>query len=129
MNSQMSDENLAQFMSAFARLKERVVWKWEAGDRDLKALGLSDNVYVSSWLPQHAVVAHPNVRAAVIHGGIRSMQEMLCYGKPQVTVPVFGDQPANGLYAKSRGYGEMVPFATLDEEELFTAIRCDFNSI
>jgi hypothetical protein len=38
-------------------VQERVIWKWETEMTDAPA-----NVLISSWLPQLALLAHPNVK-------------------------------------------------------------------
>ena len=40
----------------------------------------------------------------------------------QVVIPVFGDQPANGLEAERRGYGISIPLPDLTSENLFEAV-------
>ena len=40
----------------------------------------------------------------------------------QVVIPVFGDQPANGLEAERRGYGVSIPLPDLTSEKLFEAV-------
>ena len=40
------------------------------------------NVKLSKWLPQEAILAHPNLKLFVTHGGQSSSQEALCHKKP-----------------------------------------------
>jgi len=59
------------FMNAFAQLKYKVVWKWEIGSMD----DLPSNVKLSDWLPQQDLLAHPNVKLFITHGGFGSITE------------------------------------------------------
>jgi glucuronosyltransferase len=77
----MSDEKLQMFLNTFKGRKEKVLWKWETETMD----GKPDNVMLSKWLPQQEVLAHPNVKLFITHGGQSSFQETLCHGKPVVS--------------------------------------------
>ncbi|MDK2413786.1 hypothetical protein QHH03_32345, partial [Aphanizomenon sp. 202] len=58
------------FVEAFKQLKQRVIWKYEVALE-----GVSDNVLMRKWLPQQDILAHPNVRVFITHGGLLSTQE------------------------------------------------------
>ncbi|ROT73743.1 UDP-glucuronosyltransferase [Penaeus vannamei] len=60
------------FVEAFKQLKQRVIWKYEVALE-----GVSDNVLMRKWLPQQDILAHPNVRVFITHGGLLSTQESL----------------------------------------------------
>ena len=52
-------ENIRQaFVSAFSKLKQRVLWKYETETMD----NLPPNVKLSKWLPQQDVLGHPKIR-------------------------------------------------------------------
>ncbi len=78
----MSPERRAAFLGAFKNLKQKVLWKWETEEME----GKPDNIMLSKWLPQQHVLAHPNVKLFVTHGGQSSFQEALCHKKPLVKV-------------------------------------------
>jgi glucuronosyltransferase len=48
----MSSEKKQVFLSAFAELPQRVLWKWEANHTS----DLPDNVKLAKWLPQQDVL-------------------------------------------------------------------------
>ena len=79
--SKMSEDKRQLLLAAFRKLKQRVLWKWETEEMPDKP----DNVMLSKWLPQQDVLAHPNVRLFVSHGGQSSSQEALCHQKPVVS--------------------------------------------
>ena len=81
--SQMSDEKRRIFLNSFRKLKQKVLWKWETEHME----GLPDNVMLSKWLPQQEILAHPNLKLFITHGGQSSFQETLCHKKPVVSLP------------------------------------------
>ena len=50
---------------------------------------------VSKWLPQNDLLAHPNLRVFVTHGGLLSLQEAIYHKTPLVGVPLVNDQKPN----------------------------------
>ena len=83
---------------------------------------LPKNVLVANWLPQQDILAHSNLKLFITHGGQSSFQESLCYQKPMVVIPVFGDQPLNAKEVKILGVGLYASYIGLKEKELINAI-------
>ena len=77
----MSKEKREMFLNTFKGQKEKILWKWETESMEDQP----DNVMLSKWLPQQEVLAHPNVKLFITHGGQSSFQESLCHGKPVVS--------------------------------------------
>ncbi|KAG8228496.1 UDP-glycosyltransferase [Ladona fulva] len=80
------------FIAAFSELKQRVLWKWE-GENPLP--GQTNNVRLEKWLPQQDLLAHPNVKIFITHGGLNSFQEAATRGVPLIGIPFFADQIGN----------------------------------
>ena len=72
--SKMPEKKRLMMLNVFSKLKQKVIWKWEAPMADAP-----DNVLVSPWLPQTSLLAHTNVRLFVTHGGAGSYQETICH--------------------------------------------------
>jgi polyene glycosyltransferase len=69
-----------------------VLWKLPADQQRLLPRELPPNLRVMSWVPsQLDVLAHPNVRAFVSHGGSNGFHEGLFFGKPQLIRPLWAD--------------------------------------
>eukprot|EP00929_Paragymnodinium_shiwhaense_P030683 TRINITY_DN17349_c0_g1_i1.p1 TRINITY_DN17349_c0_g1~~TRINITY_DN17349_c0_g1_i1.p1 ORF type:complete len:478 (-),score=105.48 TRINITY_DN17349_c0_g1_i1:279-1712(-) len=64
--------------------------------------------YISSWLPQPALLQHPKVVAVVTHCGWGGVLECINGGKPMLPLPFFGDQPMNADIVVQAGMGEML---------------------
>lgn len=69
------------------------IWKYETNDTKF-ADGV-DNVHFSKWVPQTALLNDDRLTAFLTHGGLGSTNELAHWGKPAVTVPIFGDQVRN----------------------------------
>ncbi len=76
----MPDHKRELLLNVFRKLKQKVLFKWETETMD----NLPSNVKLSKWLPQQDVLAHPNTKVFVTHGGQSSCQESLCHQKPVV---------------------------------------------
>lgn len=117
--SAMTDEQKTVFREAFTELKNvPIIWKWD--DDDLS--GIPKNVIVRKWLPQNDLLAHPNLKAFVTHGGLLSTQEALFHSVPLVGVPISNDQKPNLLRAQRHGYAKMLSLQTMTKQDLKYAI-------
>lgn len=48
----MSEEKVQQILAAFAKLPQRILWKWESSDLP----NISKNVKVAKWMPQQDIL-------------------------------------------------------------------------
>ena len=67
-------------IKAFASLKQQVIWKWESDELP----GKSDNVFIQKWMPQSDILAHPNVKLFITHGGLLGTTEAIFHGVPVI---------------------------------------------
>lgn len=58
-------------LAVFRKLKQRVIMKWESET----LAGKPNNVMINEWLPQDAILAHPNVKLFISHCGLGSVAE------------------------------------------------------
>ncbi|CAH1402285.1 unnamed protein product [Nezara viridula] len=110
---------LTAFMSAFGKLKQRVLMK---ADEDTLP-GKPDNVRLAKWLPQASILGHPNLRAFISHGGLHGILEGTYHGVPIIGTPLFGDQKGNVDFCEKAGYCIDVNLNTITEEILLDAIN------
>lgn len=54
------------FVKAFGKLKLKVLWKYE----NETLPGNPGNIKIGSWFPQRDILAHPNVKLFMTHGGL-----------------------------------------------------------
>lgn len=83
----------------------------------------SSDVLVESWFPQESILAHPNLRVFVTHGGLLSTTESVHFGKPVIGISFAFDQKLNMVMAEQKGYAISVPFEELSEKKLKNAFR------
>ncbi|XP_052750324.1 UDP-glycosyltransferase UGT5-like [Galleria mellonella] len=117
--STMSEQKLQQFLQAFKRIPQKILWKWE-DNRFPKGY---DNVYTRKWFPQLDVLCHPKVVAFISHGGMLSLSEAAHCGKPMLAVPFFGDQFTNAAAITHIGLGKTILFERINTENLVAALK------
>lgn len=119
------------FVRTFAKLKLKVLWKYE----NETLPGNPGNIMIGSWIPQRDIVAHPNVKVFITHGGNLGTTEDLSEGVPILGIPLFGDQVMNIKRAVAKGYALALDFQNITEEnfseslnELLTNPKYDENA-
>ncbi|EFP06909.1 hypothetical protein CRE_11245 [Caenorhabditis remanei] len=70
------------------------IWKYEDSDTDKFAEGIQ-NIHFSKWIPQRELLADARLSAFMTHGGLGSVNEVSCMGKPSIMCPIMGDQMRN----------------------------------
>ncbi|XP_025419747.1 UDP-glucuronosyltransferase 2B7-like [Sipha flava] len=118
-SSKMPKETVSLLLSELAKIQQIVLWKWE----DDQLPNLPKNVVVRKWFPQNDILAHPNCRLFITHGGIHSVIEAIYHGVPMLSIPVFGDQKHNSVEAESRGFALYVSYFDLTAELFGTKLQ------
>ncbi|XP_017784593.1 PREDICTED: UDP-glucuronosyltransferase 2B15-like [Nicrophorus vespilloides] len=118
-SSSLPKEKRDAILKALSKLKQKVLWKWE----DETLPGQPPNVKLGKWFPQQSILAHPNVKGFISHGGLLSTIEAVYFGVPIIGIPIYADQKMNINLAVNRGYAAMVPFKELTEEKLTWALN------
>ncbi|XP_077289499.1 UDP-glycosyltransferase UGT5-like [Arctopsyche grandis] len=109
-SSQMSPELKAIILKALGNLKQTVLWKYE---EDLP--GKPKNVVIRKWMPQTGILAHPNVKLFISHGGFLSCTEATHFGVPLLAIPIFGDQSINARAVVRRGHGVVLDYMNITD--------------
>ncbi|EDW91278.2 UDP-glycosyltransferase UGT5 [Drosophila yakuba] len=113
-SADLPPEKLKVFLEVFGSLKQRVLWKFE----DESLPNLPDNVKVQSWLPQGDILAHPNVKVFIAHGGLFGTQEAVYNSVPILGMPVYCDQHQNINQGKKAEYALGLDYRKVTVEEL-----------
>ncbi|XP_012271236.1 UDP-glucuronosyltransferase 2B2 [Orussus abietinus] len=121
--SSLPEKKLQAILRVLGSIPRKVLWKWEADDLP----GKPDNVMVAKWLPQFAVLNHPNVKCFLGHGGLLGLSEAVYAQVPMVLVPMYGDQFHNVAAAEARGVAVVLPYNLLDERTFRDALDRVFN--
>uniref|UniRef100_A0AAG5DHL4 UDP-glucuronosyltransferase n=1 Tax=Anopheles atroparvus TaxID=41427 RepID=A0AAG5DHL4_ANOAO len=118
-SSGMPRETLDVFLSVFRSLpRYKFLWKWEAET----IASLPPNVLLQKWLPQNDVLAHPNIRLFVSHGGIFGTQESIYWARPILFVPFYGDQHSNARKFQKAGIGLTLQILNVTAEQFVSNI-------
>ncbi|XP_059481173.1 UDP-glycosyltransferase UGT5-like [Neocloeon triangulifer] len=115
----MPAEKIQQILAAFAKIPQRVLWKWESENLPNQP----PNVKIGKWMPQQDILAHPNVRVFITHGGLLSAQEAAFHGVALIGIPIFGDQMLNVKQAERAGYAVVVNYQNISQEAFSWAIE------
>jgi len=116
--SLMNSERKQIFIDTFRKLNMPILWKW---DEDNIA-DLPKNVMIKKWVPQQDLLAHPNLKLFVTHGGLLSVQEALYHMKPLLGIPLGNDQKPNLLRAKRAGYAEILEWDKISVDEFYNFV-------
>ncbi|XP_028177815.1 2-hydroxyacylsphingosine 1-beta-galactosyltransferase-like [Ostrinia furnacalis] len=110
-------------LETFGELKATVIWKYEGNLPDVPK-----NVHLIKWAPQQSILAHPNCKLFITHGGLLSSTEALHFGVPIIGVPISYDQFLNIEKAVTRGYALQVALSYKLPEKLRSAINVVFDN-
>lgn len=73
--SKMDPQKKKDILNSLKKLKQKVIWKWD------EKLDVDESKFmVRNWLPQDDILAHPNVKLFVTHGGLLSCTESILRG-------------------------------------------------
>nr|XP_032518412.1 uncharacterized protein LOC116770883 [Danaus plexippus plexippus] len=122
--SSIKPEKLKSIIEALEELPQRVVWKWNK--RTLP--GNPKNIYLSKWLPQNDILAHPKTVAFFSHCGLLGTTEAISHGVPIIGLPIFGDQPANAAAIEESGLGVKITLNLLNKDNLLKKLRTVLHS-
>ncbi|ALC42052.1 CG4302, partial [Drosophila busckii] len=117
-SADLPPEKLKVFLNVFRSMKQRILWKFE----DERLPNLPANVMVQKWMPQNDILAHPNVKVFISHGGLFGTQEAVYHGVPVLGMPVYSDQYINIKKGEDAGYALGVDYRYITEEELRSAL-------
>ncbi|KAH8374726.1 hypothetical protein KR200_004614 [Drosophila serrata] len=109
----LPEDTLIMFLETFRQLPQRVIWKFEGQP----PCEVADNIYLAKLLPQQAILAHPNVKVFISHGGILSIIEAAHYGKPVLGMPMYLDQFRNLDVLQDEGIALQVKIENLTGKE------------
>ncbi|XP_021912896.1 uncharacterized protein LOC110826504 [Zootermopsis nevadensis] len=123
-SSEMPESTRQAFVDAFSNIKQRILWKWDTDTM----LEKPKNVKLGKWFPQSDILAHPNIRLFMTHGGLLSTQEAIDRGVPIMGIPVFGDQQLNVLWTVSKGFGVLLDFSNVTSESVSWALNEVLNN-
>ncbi|CAH0585781.1 unnamed protein product [Chrysodeixis includens] len=118
-STEMPEEKKKAVINVFRKLKQTILWKWEDDNFENKP----DNLIVRKWMPQNEILAHPNIKVFISHGGLIGTQEATYNGVPLIGIPIYADQYNNLLQAQSLGYAKILQYDDINEETLYKLLN------
>ncbi|KAK6621421.1 hypothetical protein RUM44_001228 [Polyplax serrata] len=118
-SSDFPEEKVQGILRALSQVKQKVLWKFEKENIP----NLPKNVKISKWLPQSDILAHPNTKLFITHGGLLSYTEAVYRGVPLVAIPIFGDQPMNVRFMEELEVGVKLEYDNINEHSLISSIN------
>ncbi|XP_050101203.1 UDP-glucosyltransferase 2-like [Anopheles aquasalis] len=107
-------------LNVFGSLPQRVIWKFEDESLQNEA---PPNVLIRKWAPQNDILAQPQVRLFISHGGQFGSFEAMKHGVPTLFIPFFGDQQRNADRAIRAGFAQRMQFVDITEETFGKHVR------
>lgn len=121
--SKLPKEKLDILVNTFAESPYNVLLKYEG-----VLPNQPQNIKTNAWFPQRGVLAHPQTKLFISHGGKSSLDESLYFGIPTLCVSFYGDQKKNCAEMVEYGYAIHLPiqkFTRESFENAFTALIQD----
>ncbi|KAH8383551.1 hypothetical protein KR009_009266 [Drosophila setifemur] len=115
----LPDSMQESLLQTLSQLKQRVVWKSEMSMMPNN----SDNLYFISRAPQRALLAHPNVKLFITHGGLLSVMEAIHSGVPMLGLPLFFDQFSNMHRVEMAGIAKVLDSDSLTTDSVTGTIK------
>ncbi|XP_045497979.1 UDP-glycosyltransferase UGT5-like [Colias croceus] len=118
-SAELPIEKRDAFLKVFGKLNQTILWKWE--DKTLH--GQLRNLVTKPWLPQREILAHPNIKVFISHGGLIGTQEAIYNGVPIIGIPIYADQFNNLLLVQQIGFGRVLRYQDINENALESVLN------
>ncbi|XP_063700663.1 UDP-glycosyltransferase UGT5-like [Culicoides brevitarsis] len=123
-SANLKKDQFETFLKVFARLPYDIIWKFE----NETMYGKPKNVVIRKWLPQQDLLAHPNLKLFITHGGQQSMEEAVDRAVPLLCIPFFGDQEMNSKKIEHLGIGRRLLLNNLSPKTFEASIQEVINN-
>ncbi|CAH1245050.1 UGT2B11 [Branchiostoma lanceolatum] len=118
MVAAMPAEIADMLAAAFARLPQKIVWRYAGTPPP----SLGSNTKTMEWVPQNDLLAHPKTKAFVSHCGYNGVAEAMYHGVPLVGMPLVTDAHDNIARMVARGMAVSLDIHSVTSEEVYQAI-------
>ncbi|KAL7011764.1 hypothetical protein ACKWTF_014434 [Chironomus riparius] len=112
-------KNVEKFLKAFNQTSYDILWKF---DEIIDPEKVPKNVKLTNWMPLSDVLAHPNVKIIIHHGGLLTSYEAIVREVPQIIFPLVYDEGANAKLLVKKGVAIELNINTFEETMLTGAI-------
>ena len=84
---------------------------------------LPSNIHILPWLPQDELLAHPQTRLFIGHGGANGVYETVSHGVPMIVIPTMADQYFNAFRLVQRGCALTLDLQNFQPSDLVNAMN------
>ena len=116
----MPQDIAEKFMNAFREVKQTVIWRIETDD---EFTNTPPNVHIFKWIPQTDLLAHPNAKLFITHGGKGGQMEAVVHAVPMIAFPHIVDQMRNAKLMVELGLGMLMHIKNFTSDELTMNIK------
>lgn len=118
--------NTVSFPTFYLELTNyRIVWQFVS--TSLRP-SVGKHVLAERWIPQIPLLSHNKTVLFISHGGLKSLEETLCFGVPMIGMAMFAEQPRNTAVAAKKGFGIYLDKTNLNKETVLNAILTILNN-
>ena len=108
-----------RLFDTFSRLQQRIVLV----ANPVKHRKVPENVLISDWIPQNDLLAHPQVKLFITHGGSNGQLEAIHHGVPMIAMGVDYDQIYNGRKVQNKEFGKHFSAKYFTSNDLYGAVQ------
>ncbi|KAL2712905.1 UDP-glucuronosyltransferase 3A2-like [Vespula squamosa] len=116
------------FMNVFSKLPWPTVWSRNDADSIKNSSYHLDKIFISKWVPQQGILAHPNIKLFIYQGGLQSTEEAIHYGVPLIGIPILFDQHYNVKRMVTIGVAKHLHLDNITEKIFHDSIHDMFNN-
>ncbi|XP_035729296.1 UDP-glucuronosyltransferase 2B15-like isoform X1 [Vespa mandarinia] len=116
------------FWNVLSKLPWPVVWSRSDADSIKNFSYHFDKIFISKWVPQQGILAHPNIKLFIYQGGLQSTEEAIYYGVPLIGIPIIFDQEYNVKRMATFGVAKHLHLINITEKIFNDSIYDIFNN-
>lgn len=123
----LGPDKIQLFLDVFSQFPD-YNFLWKLRKESLPTV-VPKNVLTTPWASQNDILAHPNLKLFITHGGLLSTHEATWHGVAILGIPFHADQFRNLFKIKQLGVGEVIEFNKITSREIFrTAVERVLNN-
>ncbi|CAD5228733.1 unnamed protein product [Bursaphelenchus xylophilus] len=123
----MPDALFDRFLADFGKSPHTILWQTNDVTERLKNRTIPSNLHIIRWVPMKVMLAHHNLHYAMLHCGVNTVNELLSFGIPILSVPMQGDQPSNSRRLKDLGLADLASIADFWQPDGLAKVMSDFE--
>ena len=112
-----------KLLNAFIQFNYTFFWRLNVERIKVSLNELPSNIHILPWLPQDELLAHPQTRLFIGHGGANGVYETVSHGVPMIVIPTMADQYFNAFRLVQRGCALTLDLQNFQPSDLVNAMN------